>query len=40
MCRTDHTIEELAQAYELGLRDGAMMRERKLRFDAGAGVYQ
>jgi hypothetical protein len=40
MCRTDHTIEELAQAYELGLRDGAMMRERKLRFDAGVGVYQ
>jgi hypothetical protein len=33
-------IEELARAYDLGLRDGAMMRERKRRLDAGVGVYQ
>jgi hypothetical protein len=33
-------IEELARAYALGLRDGAMMRERKRRLDAGTRVYQ
>jgi hypothetical protein len=33
-------IEELARAYAIGLRDGAMMRERKQRRDAGVRVYQ
>ena len=33
-------IEELERAYALGLRDGAMMRERKMRLDAGTGIYQ
>jgi hypothetical protein len=33
-------IEELAPAYTIGLQDGAMMRERKQRLDAGDGVYQ
>jgi hypothetical protein len=39
-CRTAHWIEELERAYALGLRDGAMMRERKRRLDAGVRVYQ
>ena len=38
--RVNHEIEELARAYEIGCRDGAMMRERKMRLDSGAGVYQ
>jgi hypothetical protein len=38
--RTTHQIEELERAYALGLRDGAMMRERKMRLDAGTGIYQ
>jgi len=33
-------IEELARAYALGVRDGALMRERKQRLDAGVRVYQ
>jgi hypothetical protein len=33
-------IEELARAYEIGVRDGAIMRERKMRLDAGVRVYQ
>jgi hypothetical protein len=33
-------IEELARASTIGLRDGAMMRERKQRLDAGVRVYQ
>jgi hypothetical protein len=33
-------IEELDRAYALGLRDGALMRERKRRLDAGIRVYQ
>ena len=37
-CRQE--IEELARAYAIGLRDGAMMRERKQRRDAGVRVYQ
>jgi hypothetical protein len=39
-CHTAHQIEELERAYALGLRDGAMMRERKRRFDVGIGVCQ
>jgi hypothetical protein len=38
--QVNHEIEELARAYEIGCRDGAMMRERKMRLDSGAGVYQ
>jgi hypothetical protein len=38
-CRS-HQIEELERAYALGLRDGAMMRERKRCLDAGIRVYQ
>jgi hypothetical protein len=33
-------IEELARAYEIGVRDGVIMRERKMRLDAGVRVYQ
>jgi hypothetical protein len=33
-------IEELARAYAIGLQDGAMIRERKQRLDAGVRVYQ
>lgn len=40
-CRADHLkIEELARAYEIGVQDGAIMRERKMRLDAGVRVYQ
>ena len=38
--RPHQGIEELERAYALGLRDGAMMRERKMRLDAGTGIYQ
>jgi hypothetical protein len=38
--RVNHEIEELARAYEIGCRDGAMMRQRKRRLDAGVRVYQ
>ena len=33
-------IEELQRAFALGLRDGALMRERKRRLDAAVRVYQ
>jgi len=33
-------VLEFEQAYALGIKDGRTMRERKLRFDAGVGVYQ
>jgi hypothetical protein len=38
--RPHQGIEELERAYALGLRDDAMMRERKQRLDAGVRVYQ
>jgi len=40
-CRAGYLkIEELARAYEIGVQDGAIMRERKMRLDAGVRVYQ
>ena len=39
--RPEHQgVEELERAHALGLRDGAMIRERKRRLDAGVGIYQ
>ena len=38
--QVNHEIEELACAYEIGVQDGAIMRERKMRLDAGVRVYQ